>query len=52
MQITKFKGVGEAKAITIMAALELGRRRRSEDTLKLEKVTSSKNSFSNDEAHY
>jgi DNA repair protein RadC len=42
LQFTKFKGVGEAKAITIMAALELGRRRRSEDALKLGKVTSSK----------
>lgn len=42
LQFTKFKGIGEAKAITIMAALELGRRRRSEDALKLGKVTSSK----------
>ena len=28
-KLTKFKGIGEAKAITIVAALELGRRRNS-----------------------
>jgi DNA repair protein RadC len=27
-QITQIKGIGEAKAITILAALELGRRRK------------------------
>ena len=42
LQLTKFKGIGEAKAITIIAALELGRRRRSEDASKLGKITSSK----------
>lgn len=42
LELTKFKGIGEAKAITIIAALELGRRRRSEDALKLGKITSSK----------
>ena len=26
-QLTSFKGIGEAKAVTIMAAMELGRRR-------------------------
>lgn len=42
-QLMKFKGIGEAKAITIVAALELGRRRRSEDTLQFKnKVTSSR----------
>ena len=30
-QLTKFKGIGEAKAITIVAAMELGRRRRGEE---------------------
>lgn len=44
-QLTTFKGIGEAKAITIIAALELGRRRRSEDALELTKVTSSKSVF-------
>lgn len=41
-QLTDFKGIGEAKAITIIAALELGRRRRAEETLELTKITSSK----------
>jgi DNA repair protein RadC len=30
-QLTKFEGMGEAKAISIIAALELGRRRKQED---------------------
>ncbi|WP_394772802.1 DNA repair protein RadC [Flavobacterium sp.] len=42
VQLTKFKGIGEAKAIAIVAALELGRRRRSEDAAKMEMITSSK----------
>jgi DNA repair protein RadC len=41
----EFKGIGEAKAISIAAALELGRRRRSEDVLELQKITSSKAVF-------
>ncbi len=41
-QLITFKGIGEAKAISIIAALELGRRRRSEDAVELKKVTSSK----------
>ena len=41
-QLMTFKGIGEAKAISIIAALELGRRRRSEDAVELKKVTSSK----------
>lgn len=44
-QLIKFKGIGQAKAITIVAALELGRRRRSEDASKLGKITSSKMVF-------
>lgn len=41
-QLMNFKGIGEAKAISIIAALELGRRRRAEDTLDLINITSSK----------
>ncbi|WP_417365224.1 RadC family protein [Flavobacterium beibuense] len=41
-QLMTFKGIGEAKAVTIAAAAELGRRRREEDTVDLKKVTSSK----------
>jgi DNA repair protein RadC len=41
-QLTEFKGIGEAKAISIAAALELGRRRRTEEAIVLDKITSSK----------
>ncbi|MGQ7945346.1 RadC family protein [Flavobacterium sp. WC2509] len=44
-QLINFKGIGEAKAISIIAAMELGRRRRSEDVIELTKVTSSKAVF-------
>lgn len=44
-QLMEFKGIGEAKAITIAAALELGRRRRLEDALQLDKITSSRSVF-------
>lgn len=44
-QLTQFKGIGEAKAISIVAALELGRRRRDEATIDLSKITSSKAVF-------
>ncbi len=39
------KGIGEAKAITIIAALELGRRRKLADILIKNKITSSKDVF-------
>jgi DNA repair protein RadC len=41
-QLMNFKGIGEAKAITIISALELGRRRRAEEAVELIKITSSK----------
>ena len=44
-QLMQFKGIGEAKAISIAAALELGRRRRAEDAVELKKITSSKAVF-------
>ncbi|MEO0037409.1 MAG: repair protein RadC [Bacteroidota bacterium] len=44
-QLMDFKGIGEAKAISIAAALELGRRRRSEDAAEMDKITSSKAVF-------
>ncbi|MDH3381526.1 MAG: DNA repair protein RadC [Flavobacteriaceae bacterium] len=43
--LMKFKGIGEAKAISIITALELGRRRRLEEALELPKITSSKTVF-------
>lgn len=44
-QLMAFKGIGEAKAITIAAALELGRRRRGEEAHDRQKITSSKSVF-------
>jgi DNA repair protein RadC len=44
-QLMEFKGIGEAKAISIAAALELGRRRRGEEALEKKKITSSKSVF-------
>ena len=44
-QLMTFKGIGEAKAISIMAAMELGRRRRGEEAVELKKITSSKSIF-------
>ncbi|HNQ27646.1 MAG TPA: DNA repair protein RadC [Aquaticitalea sp.] len=44
-QLTAFKGIGEAKAISIVAALELGRRRRQENALERKKIASSKSVF-------
>ncbi|HEX5742829.1 MAG TPA: DNA repair protein RadC [Flavobacteriaceae bacterium] len=43
--LMKFKGIGEAKAISIITALELGRRRRLEEAMELPKITSSKTVF-------
>lgn len=40
-QLMAFKGIGEAKAITIVAAMELGRRRRGEEALEKKKISSS-----------
>ncbi|MEH6408589.1 MAG: DNA repair protein RadC [Leeuwenhoekiella sp.] len=44
-QLMKFKGIGEAKAVTIAAALEIGRRRRTEEALKRTKINGSKSVF-------
>lgn len=44
-QLMNFKGIGEAKAISIIAAMELGRRRRSEEALELIKISSSNSVF-------
>jgi DNA repair protein RadC len=40
--LSKFKGIGEAKAINIVAALELGRRRKETETIKAPKLIASK----------
>lgn len=43
--LMKIKGIGEAKAITIVAALELGRRRKAQDIDEKPKISSSKDAF-------
>lgn len=44
-ELMQFKGIGEAKAISIAAAMELGRRRRAEEALVQQKITSSDSVF-------
>jgi DNA repair protein RadC len=44
-RLMSFKGIGEAKAVSIITALELGRRKRLEEALIQPKITSSKNVF-------
>lgn len=44
-QLMQFNGIGEAKAVSIVTALELGRRRRLEEALEQPKITSSKAVF-------
>jgi DNA repair protein RadC len=43
--LMKFKGIGEAKAISIIAALELGRRRKTSETTLTPQIKSSKDAF-------
>jgi len=43
--LTTFKGIGEAKAISIIAAMELGRRRKESEPQKKAKITSSRMAF-------
>ena len=44
-ELTKFKGIGEAKAISIIAALELGRRRKESQPLKRPKISCSEDAY-------
>lgn len=44
-ELMKFKGIGQAKAISIVAALELGKRRLAEEVFKKKKITSSEDAF-------
>lgn len=43
--LQKFKGIGLAKGVTIIAALELGNRKRSQDALAREKVAGSRDVY-------
>ena len=43
--LQKFKGIGEAKAISIVSALEIGRRRKDKEPTQKEKIASSKDAY-------
>ncbi len=43
--LKKFEGIGEAKAISIVSALELGRRRKASEPVKREKILSSEDAY-------
>jgi len=47
----RFKGIGQAKAITIMASMELGKRRKIADTLERKQIKSSLHLFELFEPH-
>lgn len=44
-ELMKFKGIGEAKAITIAAALELGRRRQLSDLVQRHSITCARDAY-------
>ena len=44
-ELMKFKGIGSAKAVSVMAALELGRRRRDQDKTQRSRITSSTDAY-------
>ncbi|MDF2159072.1 DNA repair protein RadC [Algoriphagus sp. CAU 1675] len=43
--LKKFKGIGEAKAISIVSALELGRRRKESEPIRKPKITCSRDVY-------
>jgi DNA repair protein RadC len=43
--LTKYKGIGEAKAIAIVAALEIGRRRRNAQSAVINRINSSDDAY-------
>jgi len=43
--LAKFRGIGEAKAISIVAALELGRRRREQEPRPRNRITGSRDAY-------
>ncbi len=44
-ELMEFPGIGEAKAITVIAALELGRRRNESEVISREKIACSRDAF-------
>ncbi|MFD1140011.1 DNA repair protein RadC [Larkinella insperata] len=49
--LSKFRGIGEAKAISIVAALELGRRRKEENRPQRTRITSSRDVYEEIKPH-
>ncbi|GAB3324959.1 DNA repair protein RadC [Larkinella ripae] len=49
--LSKFKGIGEAKAISIVAALELGRRRKEENRPERLRITGSRDAYEEIKPH-
>ena len=45
-ELSRFKGIGEAKAISIIAALELGRRRKEAEVVNVIKISGSSDIYS------
>jgi DNA repair protein RadC len=50
-ELMKFKGIGEAKALTIAAALELGRRRKENEASKRDKILSAPDVYQTMQTH-
>lgn len=50
-ELMKIKGIGEAKAITIVAALELGRRRKESEIIKKNRISSSRDAYEQIKPH-
>lgn len=44
-ELQKFKGIGEAKAVTIVSAMELARRRKTTDKLQKPKISTSRDVY-------
>lgn len=44
-ELMKFKGIGEAKAIAVIAAMELGRRRKLDDLVSKKKIKASRDVY-------
>ncbi len=51
IELSNFKGIGEAKAISIIAALEIGRRRNDFETKTPENISSSKDAYNTMRRH-
>ncbi|QQS49691.1 MAG: DNA repair protein RadC [Bacteroidota bacterium] len=44
-ELTRIKGIGQARAVSVVAALELGRRRRESEPSQREKITTSQQAY-------